>query len=201
MNNKDFIESGILEEYVMGYASAAEKAEVERWAADDPAIRQEIEAIEIRIEKMALAGAIAPDPIIKPFLMATIDYTSRLENGEPVSYPPLLNEKSSIKDYEPWLNRTDMVSPGTEDVYAKIIGYTPEAISAIVWLKNYAPSEVHHDEHERFLIVEGTCDIIVEDKINHLVPGDYFAIPLYKNHMIKVTSSFPCKVILQRVAA
>ena len=201
MNNKDFIESGILEEYVLGYASAAERVEVERRAAGDPAIRQEIVAIEITLEKMALAGAMAPDPIVKPFLMATIDYTSRLEKGEAISYPPLLNEKSTLKEYELWLNRADMVSPGTEDVYAKIIGYTPEAISAIVWLKNYAPSEVHNDEHERFLIVEGTCDIIVEDEINHLVPGDHFAIPLFKDHLIKVTSSFPCKVILQRVAA
>ena len=69
------------------------------------------------------------------------------------------------------------------------------------WLKDYAPQEVHDDEHEKFLIIEGTCDIIVGNEINQLVAGDYFAIPLHKNHIIKVTSSQPCKVILQRVAA
>jgi quercetin dioxygenase-like cupin family protein len=41
----------------------------------------------------------------------------------------------------------------------------------------------------------------VEDEVNQLVPGDYFAIPLHKKHLVKVTSSITCKVILQRVAA
>jgi len=94
-----------------------------------------------------------------------------------------------------------MVSSGTEDVFARIIGYTEKAITAIVWLKEMAPQEVHDDEHERFLILEGTCDIVVGNNIHQLVPGDYFAIPLHSNHHIKVTSSIPCKVILQRVAA
>jgi mannose-6-phosphate isomerase-like protein (cupin superfamily) len=54
---------------------------------------------------------------------------------------------------------------------------------------------------EHFLIVEGTCDITIGDKVHHLVPGDYLSIPLYIDHDVKVTSITPCKVILQRVAA
>lgn len=201
MNSKEFIESGILEQYVFGTASTAEIKEVEKRAAADPFIQQEIDAISETLEKHAMANAIAPDPIIRPFLMASINYEERIKNGEPVTEPPLLNENSKIADYDAWLSRTDMVSPGTDDVFARIIGYTPKLISAIVWIKKYAPHEVHDDELERFLIVEGTCEIIVEDEVNKLVPGDYFSIPLHKNHMVKVTSSIPCKVILQRAAA
>ena len=94
-----------------------------------------------------------------------------------------------------------MSSPGTDDLFAKIIGYSAGAITAIVWIKKYAPQEVHDKEYERFLIVEGTCNIVVGDEVNQLVPGDYFAIPLFENHFVEVTSSIPCKVILQRVAA
>lgn len=201
MNSKEYIESGILEQYVFGMASMAEQKELEERAALDPVIQQELDAISEAFETLALKNAIAPDPIIRPFLMATINYTERLQNGEPVSEPPLLNEKSTPADYYSWLNRADMVSPGTEDVFAKIIGYTEKAITAIVWLKEMAPQEVHDHEHERFLIIEGTCDIVVGNNIHQLVPGDYFAIPLHSKHHIKVTSSFPCKVILQRVAA
>ncbi len=201
MNSKEYIESGILEQYVLGTASVAEQNEVEERAAADPAIRQEIDAISEAFETMAMQNAIAPDPVIRPFLMATINYTERLQNGEPVTEPPLLNDESTSADYESWLNRADMVSPGTEDVFAKIIGYSEKAITAIVWLKEMAPQEVHDDEHERFLIIEGTCDIVVGNKIHQLVPGDYFAIPLHSRHYIKVTSTIPCKVILQRVAA
>jgi mannose-6-phosphate isomerase-like protein (cupin superfamily) len=202
LTTKEFIESGILEQYVLGIATAEECMEVEQRATNDFTIQEELKAIELAMENYAMANAVAPNPIIKPFLMATIDYTERLQNGEPISHPPLLSQQSSISDYAPWLQRSDMVVPiNTNDVFAKIIGYTPEAITAIVWLKDYAPNEVHDNEHERFFIVEGTCDIIVEGKSHSLQPGDYFAIPLHNNHMVKVTSNMPCKVILQRVAA
>ena len=201
LSSSDYINSGILEQYVLGIASDEECREVAAMAASDVLIRNEIELIRASIETYASSYALEPNPVIKPFLIATIDYTERLKNGEPVSVPPMLTANSSITDYSQWLNRPDMFSTDQEDVFAKIIGYTPEAITAIVWLKDYAPHEVHDNEFERFLIIEGTCDIIVEDEINHLMPGDYFAIPLHKKHMVKVTSSITCKVILQRVAA
>ena len=201
LSSKEYIESGILELYILGITSEDETKAVEMMASSDPAVKQEIVLISASLESYAMANAIDPNPIIRPFLLATIDYTERLKNGEPVSVPPLLNENSQIAHFDSWLNRSDMVSPDTDSMYAKIIGYTPEAITAIVWLKDYAPHEVHDNEYERFLIVEGTCDIIVEDQVNQLIPGDYFAIPLHKNHLVKVTSSIPCKVILQRVAA
>lgn len=201
MNTKEYIESGILEQYVLGTASPEECREVELRAAADSAIRQEIDTIGEALEALAMENAIAPDPIIKPFLMATINYEQRILNGEPVTEPPLLNEYSKPDDYTSWLNRADMVSPGTDDVFAKIIGFTEKVTTAIVWLKEMAPQEVHDDEYERFLIIEGTCDIVVDGKSNKLIPGDYFAIPLHSNHHIIVTSTIPCKVILQRVAA
>ncbi len=88
-----------------------------------------------------------------------------------------------------------------DEFHAKIVSYTPELITAIAWIKTIAPAEAHDDEYEKFLIVEGTCDIIVENDVYPMVPGSYFSIPLHKNHNIKVTSKIPCKVILQRMAA
>jgi mannose-6-phosphate isomerase-like protein (cupin superfamily) len=201
MKTEEYIGSGILEQYVLGCISASESQEVELMAANNDAVRMEIEAIREALEAYALAHVIAPDPIVKPFLLATIDYSERMKNGETASEPPFLTEKSVIADYDKWLNRSDMVPWNDQAIYAKIIGYTPQALTAIVWLKDYAPQEVHDNELEKFLIVEGTCDVIVGDEINPLFPGDYFTIPLHKKHMIKVTSTIPCKVILQRVAA
>lgn len=198
---KAYIDTGILELYVLGIASIEECAEVEKLTLAHVEIQKEIEKIQASVEAYATSIKLAPNPVIKPFLMATIDYTERMKNGEPAVIPPMLSESSTINDYNQWLNRPDMVSTEKEEVFAKIIGYTPEAVTAIVWLKDFAPQEVHDNEYERFLIVEGTCDIIVEDEVNQLLPGDYFAIPLHKKHMVKVTSSITCKVILQRVAA
>ncbi|MEO7140881.1 MAG: cupin domain-containing protein [Ferruginibacter sp.] len=197
----EYMGSGLLELYVLGATSPAESTEVELMAAADPAIRLEIEAIEEALEAYAMEHAAAPNPVIKPFLLATIDYTERLKGGEPITMPPVLNKNSIIEDYSPWLNRSDLLVPGDNAIFAKIIGYTPEVVTAIVWIKEYAPHEIHDHEFEKFLIVEGTCDIVVGDEVHALVPGDYFAIPLHKNHQVKVTSTIPCKVILQRIAA
>ncbi len=201
LTSKQYIESGILEQYVLGTVTEEECQQVELMAATDVAIQKEIQNIELALEAYAVANAVEPSPVVKPFLMAIVDYTERLTNGEPASNPPLLSQNSKASDYAEWLNRPDMVSPQTEEVFAKIIGYTPTVVTAIVWLKDYAPHEVHDDEYERFFIVEGTCDIIVADEVHSLIPGDFFAIPLHKTHMVKVTSILPCKVILQRVAA
>jgi len=186
---------------VLGSTSAEESAEIEQLAAIDPAVRQEIAAIEETMEVFATAHAISPGPVIKPFLLATIDYTERLKKGEPFTEPPLLNEQSAVADYAAWLNRDDMVYKGEENIYVKIIGHTAQAISAIIWIKDKTPEELHHDEYERFLVVEGSCDIVVGGTVQTLNPGDFFEIPLHKPHVVQVTSATACKIILQRVAA
>lgn len=198
----EYLESGILEAYVQGSLSQDEADEVERMAASNYEIRSAIDEIGEAIELYALSNAIEPASSVKPILMATIDYTERLQNGEAQSFPPDLCAGSKITDYDEWLTRPDMKAPEViEGIYAKIIGYTPQLMTAIVWIKEMAPQEVHDDEYEKFLIVEGTCDIIIGDEKHQLVPGDVLTIPLHKNHLVKVTSPIPCKVILQRAAA
>ncbi len=57
---KAYIESGILELYVLGELTAAERLEVERMAAAFEEVRMEITAIEMALEKSALNNAIEP---------------------------------------------------------------------------------------------------------------------------------------------
>lgn len=199
---QNFINSGILELYVMGKTDELENKEVLMMASTHIEVFEEIVAIEISLEKYALVNGVELDITIKPFVIATIDFTERLKNGEPPSFPPLLNELSILKDYLPWLNRSDMALPTDfEEIHAKIIGYNEEALTAIIWLKNGSPSEIHDDEFEKFLIVEGTCTITIDKEDFYLKSGDVLSIPLYKEHFLRVTSSIPCKAILQRIAA
>ena len=60
MDIKAYIESGILEQYVIGTLSAAEMAEVERNIKLYPEIANEIKAIEITLEAYARHQGIAP---------------------------------------------------------------------------------------------------------------------------------------------
>lgn len=196
-----FIESGILELYVMGVTSPEENLEVEQMAAAHPEVKQEIEAISQAMEQYTMAHAVEPRGNIKPLLLATVDYIERMKQGELPEAPPVLTEASQLEDYRQWIERADMGYPAeTENIYARIIGYTPAATTAIVWIKDSSGFEVHHDEHERFLILEGTCDFTVGEAAYQLKAGDFFAIPLHIPHKIKVTSEIPCKAILQRLS-
>ena len=201
-NSNDYIGSGILELYVLQQTTLEETREIELAAQKDPSIKQEILEIELSLERYATAQAVEPNPIIKPFLLATIDYSDRIRGGEQPLSAPLLTENSSPDDFKGWLNRADMVVPDDfDDVYAKILSATPQATTALVWIKEMAPQEVHDNEFEKFLILEGSCTITIEEEAHHLVPGDYLAIPLHKSHQVTITSEIPCKIILQRVAA
>jgi mannose-6-phosphate isomerase-like protein (cupin superfamily) len=202
MNSKEFIDSGILELYVMGIATTRQADEVEKMLVESDEIRSAANDIQKTLETYAQAHAIAPASTIKPFLLATIDYSERIKNGEEPSFPPVINETSKIIDYTQWINRNDMILPDNfKDFHAKIIGYTPEIVTAIVWIRNMAPHEVHDDEFEKFLILEGTCDITIGDKVHKMASGDSLSIPLHIDHFVTVTSDIPCKVILQRIAA
>ncbi len=201
-NIKEYIESGILELYVFGVTNKKENEEIAKIALSHIEVREEINNISAAIEEYAKQNAVDLDPTIKPFLMAMIDYTERLKNGESPSFPPVLNENSKISDYDQWINRKDIKLPENfKDFHATIIGYTPEVTTAIIWIKYMAPEEVHQHEFEKFLILEGTCNITIADEVHTLKAGDFLSIPLYKKHDVKITSSIPCKAILQRIAA
>lgn len=195
-----YIESGILELYVLGMATEEEVIEIEQLAAAHSEIKNEIEAITTALRIEAREKVSEPNLTIKPMILAIIDFQARLHNGEEPQLIPLLNENSKPSDFNPWLTRVDMI-PDDSDVFAKLLGVTAEATSAIVWMKTGSPPETHANEYEKFLILEGTCDIVINEKPFSLVAGDYMSIPLHATHYLKVTSSTPCKVILQRVAA
>lgn len=57
---KAYIETGILELYVLGHLNAQEQREAEEMAAKYPAIKEEITAIEIAMEQYAVKHAIEP---------------------------------------------------------------------------------------------------------------------------------------------
>jgi anti-sigma-K factor RskA len=57
---KAYIESGILELYVLGQLNPQEQLEVQAMASKYPEVKQEMEAIEIALEKYAVQNAVKP---------------------------------------------------------------------------------------------------------------------------------------------
>lgn len=73
MNLQEFIESGILESYVTGSATAEERAEVERMAQQHPEVRAELASIEEALEAYAMRHSVRPPEKLKAQIMAQIN--------------------------------------------------------------------------------------------------------------------------------
>lgn len=83
-----YIESGILELYVIGQLTVQEQEEVEAMAEKFPLIKEEIYAIEIAMEKYALSHAIQPSAEVDSRIFSEIATLSRSETkSEPKIIP------------------------------------------------------------------------------------------------------------------
>lgn len=72
MDIQAYIQTGIIESYVLGLASTEEIAEVEKLAAEYPEVQEAINAYSEMLEQQAFVNAIAPPPFVKERIMAAI---------------------------------------------------------------------------------------------------------------------------------
>ncbi|RZM28341.1 MAG: anti-sigma factor [Pedobacter sp.] len=85
---KAYIESGILELYILGQLAPNERVEVEVMAAKYPEVKQEITAIEVAMEQYALAQALQPTKGLDEKILDQIENTqSSSERKESVTIP------------------------------------------------------------------------------------------------------------------
>lgn len=81
MNTKEYIESGILESYVLGIATVGESAEVERMVSEHPEVEIELEAIRGTLENYALQYEKQPPAALKSKVMAAVFEDQSLQNS------------------------------------------------------------------------------------------------------------------------
>lgn len=72
MNVKEYIQSGIVESYVLGLATEAEQQEFERMCADYPEIAAARDAFERSLEEQLLQDALTPPAFVKEKIFQSI---------------------------------------------------------------------------------------------------------------------------------
>ncbi|MCB9230126.1 MAG: hypothetical protein H6581_00565 [Bacteroidia bacterium] len=197
---EDYINSGILEQYVTGDLGMDEMIGVEKYAVAHPEVRKALDELQNSLELMAFRLKQPAPSNGKERFMAAIARDQRENLNSPE--PRILNPNSKIEDFAPWLNNQEIKAPEEYDnIFYVPIAENEDSMSAVVWMKEGSPAEVHESYVEKFLIIEGSCDITIGDKVHSLFPGSYLSIPLFVTHSVKVTSPYSCKIILQRVSA
>ncbi len=94
---RKYIESGILELYVLGQLSATESNEVEAMALTNPDIKAEITAIEIAMENYAIENAVAPSIQVEEKILAQIPKYKVVETPVKSKIIPLHKEQNENK--------------------------------------------------------------------------------------------------------
>lgn len=79
MNIKEYISSGILEQYLLGALSLQGEKDVETMMAKHPEVRQEIFLLSDTLEKIAVQSAIKPPTDLKDSILKEIDPTHIIE--------------------------------------------------------------------------------------------------------------------------
>lgn len=83
MSTQEFISSGILEAYVTGAATDAERAQVEAMAAQHPEVKTELQAIEDAMNAYVLKHAVEPPARLRDKIMDAIASTpTRASSGD-----------------------------------------------------------------------------------------------------------------------
>ena len=81
MNVKEYIQSGIVESYVLGLATDAERVEFERLCSDYPEIAAARDAFERSLEEQLLSDAVAPPVVVKEKIFQAISPLAVTQDG------------------------------------------------------------------------------------------------------------------------
>lgn len=76
MDIKKYIESGILEQYVLGTLQSSEVNEIHILLGEHPVLRAEVMSIEIALEQYAQAHSVAPPPGLEQLILQKIEAES-----------------------------------------------------------------------------------------------------------------------------
>jgi anti-sigma-K factor RskA len=154
MNIQEYIESGIIENYVLGATTAGESAEVERMALEYPDIQTEIEAIRTSLENYAIQYEKEPPAFLKEKIMAGL---FPIDNEQVTS-----NNSQAILDKEKHREVIALNSPTPQQsIFRMAASWALLALSvgANIWFfKNWKNSE------EKLVALESQNQILAKEK-------------------------------------
>lgn len=92
MDIQEYIQSGIIESYVLGLATEEETAELEKLCLEYPELKLAVQTFEAEMEGFATTHAVAPDPAVKDAITAALFTQSTAEHAapQPVSETPVV---------------------------------------------------------------------------------------------------------------
>ncbi|HMK04785.1 MAG TPA: cupin domain-containing protein [Ferruginibacter sp.] len=203
MNIKDYIASGILEAYCLGFVTDKERAEVEAHAMKYYEIKEELLEISDSLEQYALKKGVVPKSAVKTKLLLLF-YEG--QSGPGKKYPPLIMQNTTAVDFKEWIavNRPPgFIAHEPAEPYDNLsvheLPSTEVVTNFMVWVKKGHEEEVHTDYNEFIVILKGHCDMYFNGKKEHYNAGEIIVIKPGIPHYAVITSDEPMVAVVQRV--
>ncbi|RZK77090.1 MAG: cupin domain-containing protein [Pedobacter sp.] len=196
MKLEEFINSGMLELYLIGALSAEEVSFVESMQKLHPSVNLELAKIESFFEEYAFRNAVYPN--LKTdrkmeLIFAGIKAEEKLQSGK----LPLI---TAFSNAGAWLEFVTPLLPekATEKIFQELLQMENGVTQVLIVSTVDIEQEVHESLNESFLILKGTCVCTIGNKSVHMAAGDFMQIPLFEPHNVVITSE-SVTAILQHV--
>ncbi|MFC4210883.1 cupin domain-containing protein [Pedobacter lithocola] len=193
----DILESGLLELYVLNLLEGDELSQVENLRLTSSAVRDEINKIELFFEQDALQHSVSVSTEIDAQMLKLFNQLNSKTDLD-ISNLPLIDEDTN---YQNWLSLIENLIPrnGVDGTFTHLLTANDKVMQMLVVSEIDIKEEIHENELESFLILEGTCICTIDNSDFNMAAGDYMSIPLHKSHTVKITSP-SVTAILQHIA-
>ncbi len=184
MNVRDYIATGILEEYCLGLLSNDEQEMVLQVCRLYPDVRKELTAIENAMEKMAAIRAVTPNSSLRGKLLTSLGFSEPVIKFALDDLPPTRPNSN----HHSWLASLAHLIPAepAEDFLCHVLRKDEVLAQMLIIAKNNVPEETHDNYKESFFILKGRCECTVGANTFMLGPGDFLEIPINVEHDVKM---------------
>ena len=194
----EYIESGVLEEYSLGLLPDSEKNKVDDLCREYPAIRTELAEIQQALSLYEAQLTSTPPAALETTIWNTLQNINK-ENHATLLDLPIINKYS---DHNNWKRIVKPLVPAVvnkDDTITKVLRHDSGVTQVLMISSTDVPDEVHENEYESFMVLEGECDCHIGDNIITLGPGGFIDIPLHTHHEVRARSGHVI-AIMQRIA-
>jgi mannose-6-phosphate isomerase-like protein (cupin superfamily) len=197
MDMQEYISSGIIEDFCLGFLNEDESKAVLQKAQQHPEIKREIDTFMFALEQYATHSSFTPSAELKDKTMQLLANLAA-EEEKNIQHLPMLNKHS---DYKNWLTIVAPVLPQTlnEKMFVRELRNDDKVTQMIIWTHIDYPDEVHEAVQECFIILRGKCRCFIDDKVVELEAGGFLEIPMYTHHNVEVLGNEPVLAVVQRV--
>jgi mannose-6-phosphate isomerase-like protein (cupin superfamily) len=193
MNVREYIDSGILEEYCTGLLTADEQDAVLKMCDLFPEVKAELLNIEKAIERIATDNAVTPDAGLKQKILNSLGFTETEVQFDLDNLPVTHARSNHIS----WLTSLDHLIPEypNEDFSCHVLRQDDQFAQMLIITKSDVPDETHDNLKESFFILKGECKCLVGENAFRLGPGDFLEIPLNQEHNVKMLTPYVVAIL------